>query len=58
MLGGLGSLWGSFLGGLVIGVAQVAGTQVNSGLGPFFGHLVFLIALLIRPQGFFAARPH
>ena len=58
VLGGLGSLWGSFLGGLVIGVAQVLGTQIHSGLGPFFGHLVFLIALLIRPQGFFAVRPH
>lgn len=53
VLGGLGSLWGSFAGGLLIGVAQVLGAQLNTGLGPFFGHLVFLVALLIRPQGLF-----
>jgi branched-chain amino acid transport system permease protein len=27
------------------------GAKISSGLGPFFGHLVFLIALLARPQG-------
>ena len=58
VLGGLGSLWGSFIGGLVIGLAQVLGTQINSGLGPFFGHLVFLVVLLIRPQGLFTTRSH
>lgn len=56
VLGGLGSLWGSFAGGLVIGLAQVLGTQVSTGLGPFFGHLVFLVALLVRPQGLFGAK--
>lgn len=58
VLGGLGSLWGSFAGGLVIGLAQVLGTQVSTGLGPFFGHLVFLVALLVRPQGLFVAARH
>ncbi len=53
VLGGLGRLWGSFVGGLLIGLAQVMGAQINAGLGPFFGHLVFLAALLIRPQGLF-----
>jgi branched-chain amino acid transport system permease protein len=56
VLGGLGSLWGSFAGALLIGVAQVMGAQVNTGLGPFFGHLVFFIALLVRPQGLFGSR--
>jgi branched-chain amino acid transport system permease protein len=51
VLGGLGNIWGTFVGGLVIGVAQLFGAKVSSGLGPFFGHLVFLIALLARPQG-------
>jgi branched-chain amino acid transport system permease protein len=54
VLGGLGNIWGTFGGGLVIGVAQVFGTQVNTGLGPFFGHLVFLCGLLARPQGLFS----
>ncbi|MFG6432991.1 branched-chain amino acid ABC transporter permease [Roseateles sp. LYH14W] len=58
VLGGLGSLWGSFAGGLVIGLAQVLGAQVSTGLGSFFGHLVFLIALLVRPQGLFGAPRH
>lgn len=53
VLGGLGNIWGTFLGGLVIGVAQLFGTKLSSGLGPFFGHLVFLVALLARPQGLF-----
>ena len=58
VLGGLGSLWGSFAGGLLIGLAQVFGAQLNTGLGPFFGHVVFLCALLVRPQGLFATGRH
>lgn len=53
VLGGLGSIWGTFIGGLVIGVTQLFGAKISSGLGPFFGHLVFLAALLARPQGLF-----
>jgi branched-chain amino acid transport system permease protein len=53
VLGRLGNVWGTFAGGLIIGVAQLFGAKVSSGLGPFFGHLVFLIALLARPQGLF-----
>jgi branched-chain amino acid transport system permease protein len=54
VLGGLGNLWGTFFGGLVIGVAQLFGARISSGLGPFFGHLVFLTMLLARPNGIFA----
>lgn len=53
VVGGLGSIWGTFFGGLLIGLSQMVGSQINSGLGPFFGHLVFLLALLARPQGLF-----
>jgi branched-chain amino acid transport system permease protein len=53
VLGGLGNIWGTFIGGLVVGVAQVFGAKLSSGLGPFFGHLVFLMVLLVRPQGIF-----
>lgn len=56
VLGGLGNLWGTFAGGLVIGLAQVLGTQIHTGLGPFFGHLVFLVALIARPQGLFGKK--
>ncbi|MCY1382253.1 urea ABC transporter, permease protein UrtB [compost metagenome] len=53
VLGGLGSIWGTFLGGLIIGIVQVFGAQLHTGLGPFFGHLVFLVVLIARPQGLF-----
>jgi len=53
VLGGLGSLWGTLAGGLVIGVAQLFGARISSGLGPFFGHLIFLLLLVARPNGFF-----
>jgi branched-chain amino acid transport system permease protein len=53
VLGGLGNVWGTFVGGIVIGVAQLVGAKVSSGLGPLFGHLVFLVALLWRPNGIF-----
>ena len=56
VLGGLGNLWGTFAGGLVIGLAQVTGTQIHTGLGPFFGHAVFLAMLVARPQGLFGKR--
>jgi branched-chain amino acid transport system permease protein len=53
VLGGLGSLWGTLAGGLVIGVAQLFGARISSGLGPFFGHLIFLLLLVLRPNGIF-----
>lgn len=57
VLGGLGNIWGTLFGGLVIGVAQLFGAKIASGLGPFFGHLAFLVALLARPQGLFGKAP-
>ncbi|WP_343650128.1 branched-chain amino acid ABC transporter permease [Herbaspirillum sp.] len=54
VLGGLGNVWGTLLGGMAIGVAQLMGAKVNASLGPFFGHLVFLVALIVRPQGLFS----
>ena len=53
VLGGLGSIWGTLAGGVIIGTAQILGAKLSSGLGPFLGHVVFLIALLVRPQGLF-----
>jgi branched-chain amino acid transport system permease protein len=51
IIGGLGSLWGTLLGGLVLGIAQVVGAQVNPAYGVLAGHLVFLAVLLVRPSG-------
>ncbi|QIG44718.1 branched-chain amino acid ABC transporter permease [Nocardioides anomalus] len=51
IIGGLGSLWGTFLGGLVLGVAQTVGAQVEPAYGVLAGHLVFLAVLAFRPTG-------
>ena len=51
IIGGLGSLWGTLLGGIVLGVAQSIGAQINPAYGVLTGHIVFILILLIRPQG-------
>jgi branched-chain amino acid transport system permease protein len=53
IIGGLGSLWGTLAGGIVLGVAQGVGAQISVGWGILFGHLVFLAILLVRPRGLF-----
>jgi branched-chain amino acid transport system permease protein len=54
IIGGLGSLWGTLVGGAVLGVAQTMGAKLSPGWGILGGHLVFLAVLLFRPQGLFA----
>ncbi|HEY9240992.1 MAG TPA: branched-chain amino acid ABC transporter permease [Streptosporangiaceae bacterium] len=51
VIGGLGSLWGTLLGGVVLGVAQQIGAQVNISYELLAGYFVFLAVLVIRPQG-------
>jgi branched-chain amino acid transport system permease protein len=53
IIGGLGSLWGTLAGGMILGVAQTIGFRLDSGWGILFGHLAFLIVLLFRPAGLF-----
>jgi branched-chain amino acid transport system permease protein len=54
IIGGLGSLWGTLVGGIVLGVAQTVGARLSPGWGVLTGHLVFLAVLLLRPSGIFA----
>ncbi len=54
IIGGLGSLWGTLVGGIVLGIAQVLGDHLQQGWGILVGHLVFLAILAFRPQGLFA----
>jgi branched-chain amino acid transport system permease protein len=56
IIGGLGSLWGTLVGGCILGVAQTTGARLSPGWGILTGHLVFLAVLLLRPQGLFARR--
>jgi branched-chain amino acid transport system permease protein len=51
IIGGLGSLWGTLAGGVILGVAQAIGAQVDPAYGVLTGHLVFLAMLAFRPQG-------
>lgn len=53
IIGGLGSLWGTLAGGVIIGVAQTLGAAVNPEWQILAGHVAFLIVLLIRPRGLF-----
>lgn len=52
VVGGLGSLTGTFLGGILLALSQVLGAHF---LGPSYqlvtGHLVVLLVLVVRPQG-------
>jgi branched-chain amino acid transport system permease protein len=51
IIGGMGNIWGAFLGALILGVAQVVGSRISPGWGILFGHIVFLIVLTLRPRG-------
>jgi len=53
IIGGLGSLWGTLAGGIVIGLAQALGASVNPEWQILTGHLAFVAVLLIRPRGLF-----
>jgi branched-chain amino acid transport system permease protein len=53
IIGGLGSLWGTLAGGVVLGVAQTVGAQINLGWPIIAGHIAFVVVLLVRPQGMF-----
>lgn len=53
IIGGLGNLWGTLAGGVILGVAQGIGAQINPGWQLLAGHLAFLIVLAIRPKGLF-----
>ncbi len=53
IIGGLGNLWGTLAGGVILGVAQGIGAQVNPGWQVLAGHVVFLLVLAIRPRGLF-----
>ncbi|WP_407495686.1 branched-chain amino acid ABC transporter permease [Pseudooceanicola sp. MF1-13] len=53
IIGGLGNLWGTLAGGVVLGVAQTLGAQISPSFQILAGHIVFFIVLAIRPRGLF-----
>jgi branched-chain amino acid transport system permease protein len=56
IIGGLGSLWGTLAGGIILGIAQAVGAHFSPGWQMLAGHLVFLAALMFRPRGLFPRR--
>ncbi|MFC5500577.1 branched-chain amino acid ABC transporter permease [Caenimonas terrae] len=53
IIGGMGSFWGTLAGAMILGLTQQAGFRLDPGWGIWFGHLVFLAVLVVRPQGLF-----
>jgi branched-chain amino acid transport system permease protein len=54
IIGGLGNLWGTLAGGIILGVAQNLGSQISPVWFQLAGHLVTLLVLAFRPSGLFA----
>lgn len=53
IIGGLGNLWGTLAGGIILGVAQAIGAQIDPGYQILAGHVAFLLVLVVKPQGLF-----
>jgi branched-chain amino acid transport system permease protein len=53
IIGGLGNLWGTLAGGVILGVAQAIGGKLDPGWQLLAGHLAFLLVLAVRPEGLF-----
>jgi branched-chain amino acid transport system permease protein len=53
IIGGLGNLWGTLAGGILLGVAQAIGAKLDPGWQLIAGHLAFLLVLAVRPEGLF-----
>ncbi len=53
IIGGLGNLWGTLAGGVILGIAQTLGAKIDPGYQLLAGHIAFLIVLAVRPQGLF-----
>jgi branched-chain amino acid transport system permease protein len=51
VIGGLGSLWGTLAGGILLGVVQQIGAQISSADQLIAGQLAFLVVLVVMPQG-------
>jgi branched-chain amino acid transport system permease protein len=53
IIGGLGSLWGTLAGGVIIGLAQTVGAKLNPEWQILAGHIAFLVVVVLRPRGLF-----
>ena len=58
IIGGLGNLWGTLAGGVILGVAQTLGAKIDPGFQVLAGHIAFLVVLAVRPNGLFPRVEH
>ncbi|MGD0237319.1 MAG: branched-chain amino acid ABC transporter permease [Syntrophorhabdales bacterium] len=57
VLGGLGNLFGSLLGGFLLGLLEAIGVSVTSpGYRPLLTYAIFVLVILLRPEGIFTKR--
>ena len=56
VIGGIGSLWGTLIGGILLGIAQQFGAHFNEQYTVLAGNVLFLLVLAIRPQGLFGKK--
>lgn len=54
IVGGMGSIWGTVLGAVLLGVAQAIGAAFDPVLETLAGHVLFFVLLVLRPQGLIA----
>jgi len=58
IIGGLGNIWGTLAGGVILGVAQTIGAKIDPGWQVLAGHIAFLVVLAVRPNGMFPRVEH
>lgn len=53
VLGGIGSVTGAIVGGLIIGIAETFGADLASEYRIAFAYIIMILVILIRPTGLF-----
>lgn len=57
VLGGMGSIFGSLMGGLLLGAVEALGsTFISVAYRDVFGFIVLILVLLLKPNGLFGER--
>ena len=56
-LGGVGSFYGAFLGGIILGVTEsLAAAYLGSAYKDAIGYIIIVVILLVKPEGLFGKK--